>query len=163
MSAETPSTEPVEPETLGPGICDFCGEESPSLKVFNSAPVAGACYCEKCGPVSESVSAGSGAHCLDAWGCGQPVISDQDAEPWLGCTVISRPDGGGWPLESGIVTAGGRGGLGNGWFLLVNDRYPHGLLTHTQEVYPPGFTGCELPCCSHLKQNVKDQQPEARQ
>lgn len=105
-------------------------------------------------PSREAVDpASAGSAGLEPWGCEQPVIKDQDATPWLGQAVISRPDGGGWPLESGIVTEGGRGGLGNGWFLLVNDRYPTGILTHTQEVYPPGFQGCDLPCCAHLKQN----------
>lgn len=41
-------------ETIAGGICDFCGEPAPALKVFNSAPVAGACYCRKCAPLSET-------------------------------------------------------------------------------------------------------------
>jgi hypothetical protein len=88
---------------------------------------------------------------LEPWECFQPVIGDQSARPWLGMEVTSRPDGGGWPLEKGIVHEG-RGGLDKGWFRLVNDRHPDGIGTHTQEVYPPGFAGCTLPCCLH---NVK--------
>lgn len=41
-------------ETIAGGICDFCGETAPALKVFNSAPVAGACYCRNCAPLSET-------------------------------------------------------------------------------------------------------------
>lgn len=41
-------------ETIAGGICDFCGETAPALKVFNCAPVAGACYCRKCAPLSET-------------------------------------------------------------------------------------------------------------
>jgi len=83
---------------------------------------------------------------LEPWECFHPVADDLSARPWLGMEVTSRPDGGGWPLEKGIVHEG-RGGLDNGWFRLVNDRYPDGIGCHTQEVYPPGFTGCTLPCC----------------
>ncbi len=64
--------------------------------------------------------------------------------------VTERPDGGGWPLEKGIVHEG-RGSLDGGWFRLVNARHPDGIGCHTQEVYPPGFTGCTLPCCLHVK------------
>lgn len=41
-------------ETIAGGVCDFCGETAPALKVFNRAPVAGACYCRKCAPLSET-------------------------------------------------------------------------------------------------------------
>lgn len=40
-------------ETIAGGVCDFCGETAPALKVFR-APVAGACYCRKCAPLSET-------------------------------------------------------------------------------------------------------------
>lgn len=41
-------------ETIAGGICDFCGETAPTLKAFNRSPVAGACYCRKCAPLSET-------------------------------------------------------------------------------------------------------------
>jgi hypothetical protein len=82
----------------------------------------------------------------DAWECFQPANINQSARPWEGMEVICRPDGGGWPLEKGIVRDG-RGSMDSGWFRLVNSRYPNGIETHTQEVYPPGFVECLLPCC----------------
>lgn len=85
---------------------------------------------------------------LEPWECFQPANKDQSARPWLGMVVTSRPDGGGWPLEKGIVTEG-MGSLDDGWFEMVNERHPNGMLTHTQEVYPPEFSGCDLPCCRH--------------
>lgn len=83
----------------------------------------------------------------EAWRCDQPANENQSARPWLGMEVTCRPDGGGWALETGIVHEDENHALENGWFKLVNARYPAGILTHTQEVYPPGFTGCTLPCC----------------
>jgi hypothetical protein len=41
-------------ELLGAGICDFCGETAPQLRVFNRAPAVGLCYCRKCAPTSET-------------------------------------------------------------------------------------------------------------
>jgi len=83
----------------------------------------------------------------EPWECFHPANQEQSARAWLGRKVICRPDGGGWPLETGIVHADENHAPENGWFKLVNARYPAGILTHTQEVYPPGFTGCTLPCC----------------
>lgn len=83
----------------------------------------------------------------EPWECFHPVNKDQSARPWLGMEVTCRPDGGGWALETGIVHEHENHAPENGWFKLVNARYPSGILTHTQEVYPPGFTGCTLPCC----------------
>ena len=36
------------------GICDFCGEESDTLREFNQEPVAGACCCEACAKGTEN-------------------------------------------------------------------------------------------------------------
>lgn len=46
--ADCADNSPPAPESLGAGICDFCGEQAPSLSVFNHAPAAGLCYCERC-------------------------------------------------------------------------------------------------------------------
>lgn len=41
-------------EFIGAGLCDFCGEQAPQLRVLNRSPSAGMCYCRKCAPASET-------------------------------------------------------------------------------------------------------------
>jgi hypothetical protein len=49
-----PADRPPLGELIGPGICDFCDEQSPQLRAFDRAPAAGLCYCRKCAPLSET-------------------------------------------------------------------------------------------------------------
>ena len=46
LKSVTPS--PKDGALVGPGFCDFCGEEAPQLKVIYNGVIAGMCYCEKC-------------------------------------------------------------------------------------------------------------------
>lgn len=96
---------------------------------------------EGCAPMT-----GSG---LDPWVCSYPSTRDNPvpASEWEGQTVIQRPDGGGFPLERGVVKIDPFA-LDPGSFRLVTARHPEGIGCHTQECYPPEFTGCTLPCCS---------------
>ncbi len=101
--------------------------------------------------------AGSG---LEAWECFYPDTRETPvaASEWEGKTVTQRPDGGGFPLEKGVVKLDPHA-LDAGSFRLVTARHPDGIGCHTQECYPPEFTGCTLPCCCP---NDPIQQPRER-
>lgn len=92
---------------------------------------------------------------LDAWACDYPDTRESlvAASEWEGKTVIQRPDGGGFPLEPGVVKLDPRSlhARDPGWFWLVTERHPDGISCHTQECYPPEFTGCSLPCCQNAQ------------